>query len=218
MESTNNAGQQPPETPALSKSMKTPKNFQKALISDKVSTDKAITKLYTVSAVSVFFIIAQLIGGYLSGSIAIFADSAHLASDLLGFGIAIAGVKLSTRAASNHLSFGWHRAELVGTLVSIASIWIMTVWLLKEATERFFMEPMVQGKLMFIVAVMGLFFNIIQIKILHGGDTHFHLGEGFHSHDHDDHEHGHEHGHDHEHGHSHGHDHAVHSHAKVDDP
>lgn len=94
----------------------------------------------------------------------------------------------------------------------------MTVWLLKEATERFFMEPMVQGKLMFIVAVMGLFFNIIQIKILHGGDTHFHLGEGFHSHDHDDHEHGHDHGHDHEHGHSHGHDHAVHSHAKVDDP
>lgn len=149
----------------------------------------------------------------MSGSIAIFADSAHLASDLLGFGIAIAGVKLSTRAADKHLSFGWHRAELVGTLVSIASIWIMTVWLLKEATERFFMPPMVQGKLMFIVAVMGLVFNMIQIKILHGGDTHFHLGEGFHSHDHEEGEEG----HDHDHGHSHGHSHS-HAHAKVDEP
>ena len=50
---------------------------------------------------------------------------------------------------------------------------------------------------MFIVAVMGLIFNLIQIKILHGGDTHFHLGEGFHGHSHGDEE-------DHGHGHSHG--------------
>lgn len=49
---------------------------------------------------------------------------------------------------------------------------------------------------MFIVAVMGLIFNLIQIKILHGGDTHFHLGEGIHAHSHGDEEgdHGHSHG------------------------
>lgn len=195
------------DTPALT--MKTPINFEKRLIQDKETTQKAVSKLYLVSTVSVFFIIAQLIGGWLSGSIAIFADSAHLASDLLGFGIAIAGVKLSTLKADKHLSFGWHRAELVGTLVSIASIWIMTVWLLKEATGRFFMEPMVQGKLMFIVAVMGLIFNLIQIKILHSGDTHFHLGEGFHGHDEDEGEEG-----DHGHSHGHGHSHAGDAHAE----
>lgn len=168
----------------------------------------------------------------MSGSIAIFADSAHLASDLLGFGIAIAGVKLAEREANRHYSYGWHRAELVGTVMSIASMWIMTIWLLSEATGRFFMPPMVQGKLMFIVAVMGLIFNLIQIKILHGGDTHFHLGEGFHGHAHDGEEgHGHshggaakaidnaelkepladneDHGHSHaDHGHSHDHGHA----------
>lgn len=141
----------------------------------------------------------------MSGSIAIFADSAHLASDLLGFGIAIAGVKLAEKAADEDYSYGWHRAELVGTVMSIASMWIMTIWLLKEATARFFMPPMVQGQLMFIVAVMGLIFNLIQIKILHGGDTHFHLGEGFHGHSHDGEEgHGHSHGGDHGHGHGHG--------------
>jgi zinc transporter 2 len=55
---------------------------------------------------------------------------------------------------------------------------------------------------MFIVAVMGLIFNLIQIKILHGGDTHFHLGEGFHGHAHG--EEGEDHGHSHgNHGHAH---------------
>ena len=162
--------------------------------------------MLTVSAVSVFFIIAQLVGGYLSGSIAIFTDTAHLASDLLGFGISITALKLGQKDATHDLTFGWHRAEIIGTLVSIASIWIMTFWLLGEATQRFFMEPQVKGDLMLIVAVMGLFFNLIQMKILHSGDGHYHLG-GDHHHDHDHgHSHGHSHGHDH--GHSHGHSHS----------
>lgn len=120
-----------------------------------------MSKLYTVSFVSVFFIIAQLFGGYISGSIAIFADTAHLASDLIGFGIAIAGVKMAEKAADKDYSFGWHRAELVGTVMSISSIWIMTVWLIKEATNRFFMPPMVVGWLMLIAAIVGLIFNLI---------------------------------------------------------
>lgn len=82
---------------------------------------------------------------------------------MMGFVIAMAGIKLGERRSDAHMSFGYHRAELVGTLVSVISIWIMTIWLLVAATERFFIPPMVQGSLMFIVAVVGLFFNIIQI-------------------------------------------------------
>lgn len=52
-------------------------------------------KLCVVMFVSVFFITAQLIGGYLAGSIAIFTDSAHLASDMLGFGISILALTLA---------------------------------------------------------------------------------------------------------------------------
>lgn len=49
---------------------------------------------------------------------------------------------------------------------------------------------------MLIVAILGLIFNLIQMKILHSGDGHYHLG-GSHDHDHDDHDHGHSHGHSH---------------------
>ena len=168
-----------------------------------------LKKLITVTIVSCFFITAQLIGGYMSGSIAIFTDSAHLASDLMGFGISIIALNLGERDPNDHLTFGWHRAEVIGTLVSIASIWIMTVWLVGEASARFFSPPQVKGDLMLIVAVMGLVFNLIQMKILHSGDGHYHLG-GEHDHDHD-HGHGHGHDHGHSHGHDHGHDHG-HSH------
>lgn len=91
-----------------------------------------------MSIVSVFFITAQLIGGWLAGSIAIFTDSAHLASDMLGFGISILALTLAQKSASENLTYGWHRAEIIGTLVSVSSIWIMTGWLLVEATKRFF--------------------------------------------------------------------------------
>ena len=79
------------------------------------------------------------------------------------------------------MTYGWHRAEIIGTLVSVSTIWIMTVWLLVEATKRFFEPPQVKGDLMLIVAIMGLIFNLIQMKILHSGEGHYHLG-GEHDH------------------------------------
>ena len=84
-----------------------------------------------------------------------------MASDLLGFGISIISLGLGERNSDDHLTFGWHRAEVIGTLVSVATIWVMTVWLFVEATQRFFMPPTVHGDLMLIVAVMGLIFNLI---------------------------------------------------------
>lgn len=76
-------------------------------------------------------------------------------------------------------------------MISVATMWIMTIWLVYEATMRFFEPVEVKGLIMMIVAIISLFFNLIQIKILHQGDGHYHLGGG-------DHDHGHDHGHHHE--------------------
>lgn len=75
--------------------VKTPVNFDQRLAMQKESNNAAQKKLITVSIVSVFFITAQLIGGYMAGSIAIFTDSAHLASDMLGFGISIMALNMA---------------------------------------------------------------------------------------------------------------------------
>jgi len=128
----------------------------------KMPDAKANLKMLWCSLwVGFFFLVVQLAGGIISGSIAIFADSAHLASDLLGFVIAIIGINFAQKQSSETYSFGFHRAELVGTLVSIASIWVMTAWLLVEATKRFVKPEIVKADIMFFVAVAGLFFNLV---------------------------------------------------------
>ena len=169
---------------------------------DMKNYQASMKKLKCVSVVSVFFIICQCIGGYLANSIAIFTDTAHLASDLIGFAMSMIALKMTMREATKELTFGWHRAEIIGTMMSVIFLLTLTMWLLFEAINRIVKPQEVKGKEMIITAVMGLFFNLVQMKILHQGDGHYHLGGG---HDHD---HGHGHDHHHEGGHSHGHDHG----------
>jgi zinc transporter 2 len=133
----------------------------------KKANKTAQSQLYMASAVSLFFIVAQLIGGYMAGSIAILTDSAHLASDLIGFALSIASLKIAEKKADEKNSFGYHRAEIIGSVVSLSSIWIMTIFLVMAAFQRFFMPPQVNSNLMLPISIMGLVFNLIQMKILH---------------------------------------------------
>lgn len=73
--------------------------------------------------------IIEFIGGYISNSVAIMSDAAHLLSDLLSFGIGIISVKMSKRKKTNAYNFGYERAEVLGALLSIFMIWILTIWL-----------------------------------------------------------------------------------------
>jgi len=68
---------------------------------------------------------------------------------------------IAAKPATKSLSFGYHRAEVVGTLVSIIFIWGLTLWLVQEATWRIFYPKEVLGGTMLVVAVMGLIFNLI---------------------------------------------------------
>ena len=164
--------------------------------------DKAIRKLIWVCVICTIFMIIEIIGGYLANSIAIMSDAAHLLSDLLGFLISIISIYISRKVAKNNMSYGYHRAEIIGALVSIVLIWALTLWLLYEATLRIITPPLVDGFIMIIVSIIGFSFNVIMgIVLAKSGVAHSHgLKKCDHDHDHDhDHEHEHEHEHDHEH-------------------
>ena len=109
---------------------------------------------------------------------------------------------MAQKPATKSLTYGYHRSEIIGTLVSVIFIWGLTIWLVWEATLRIIVGSNVQGDIMFVVAVLGLAFNLIQMKILHSGDGHYHLGGGHH------HDHSHESDSSHDHGHVHKHKHA----------
>lgn len=132
-----------------------------------------------------------MIGGYLSNSIAIYTDCAHLATDMIGFMMSMLAMKISLNPTTQKMTFGWHRAEVIGTLMSVAFLIIITIWLVVEATGRFINPSPIEPKAMLITAVASIFMNLIMIKILHSGD----IGHHGHSHSHGD-----DHGHSHSHG------------------
>ena len=96
----------------------------------------------------------------MANSIAIFTDTAHLATDLIGFIISMVAMKISMKEASGEFTFGWKRAEIMGTLASVIFMVALTLWLLVEAIGRVVHPQKVHGERMLAVAIMCLCFNI----------------------------------------------------------
>ena len=113
----------------------------------------------------------EVVGGYLAGSLAVMTDAAHLLTDVAGFMISIFSLMVAKMAPTEALSFGFGRAEILGALLSVVIIWVLTGVLLYEAILRaqailrHSQKIPVEGKLMFIVATIGLVFNLVLLKI-----------------------------------------------------
>jgi len=153
-----------------------------------------------VSIIGVLFLISQIIGGVLSHSLAVLLDAAHVFSDILGFWVSLYALRVSIYPPTASLSYGYHRAEIVGALGSIGCIWVVTIILLIEAIERIVTPVAVNGQLMCIMGIVGFVQAAVIAAMLHyGGHGHSHGPDLGHSHSHGG--HGHSHG---GHGHSHG--------------
>uniref|UniRef100_A0A8C2IQH7 Proton-coupled zinc antiporter SLC30A8 n=1 Tax=Cyprinus carpio TaxID=7962 RepID=A0A8C2IQH7_CYPCA len=160
-------------------------------------------RLYVVSAVCLVFIVGEIIGGYFAGSLAVLTDAAHLLVDLTSFIISLCSLWLSSRPATCTLSYGWHRAEILGALLSVFTIWLVTGVLVYLAVERLIHNDFtIDGTIMLITSGCAVLANIIMAFTLHqSGHGHSHGGlSGGHSHDH-----GKEKGHSHDHGKENGH-------------
>lgn len=111
--------------------------------------------------VALVFLVAQVFLAEWSGSLAIMSDALHLCTDLIGYIVAIMAVCFSGKNANKNMSFGWHRAELLGTLITIFSIWIMSGMLIHEGIQRLHEKPKVIGWKMLIASTIGFTFNMI---------------------------------------------------------
>lgn len=136
------------------------------LIENTAANEDTLRKLWLVSAICLVFMAIEVTGGYLAGSIAIMSDAAHLFSDLLGFLISIVSIYISRRKATAQMSFGYHRAEVIGALVSVCIIWGLTLWLLYEASKRIMNPGEVNGFIMLLTAIIGFIFNIVMGTVL----------------------------------------------------
>jgi zinc transporter 2 len=95
-----------------------------------------MSKLLIVTGISLLFMSGEIVGGYLSGSLAIITDAAHMLSDVAGFSISYIAIYMGSRPSNNQMSFGYHRTEVLGALASIMLIWGIVIYLFIEAIHR----------------------------------------------------------------------------------
>ncbi|XP_030764030.1 zinc transporter 2 isoform X2 [Sitophilus oryzae] len=134
-----------------------------------IEDTKAFTKLIFAALFCFLFMIAELIGGYLAGSLAVMTDAAHLFSDLIGFLISILAIWLSRKSATKYMTYGYYRAEVLGAFLSVLTIWFLAAVFLVLALRRLYKEEYsINANTMIMVASLGLIVNIIMGAILHG--------------------------------------------------
>ena len=116
------------------------------------------------------FMFAEVIGGYISGSLALIADAGHMFSDGLALLLSWFAFKYSDKAADETRSFGWHRFQILAAFVNGLSLLLIAAWIIIEALQRFFHPIEVMATPMIIIAFGGVIINFIVFKILSGGD------------------------------------------------
>jgi cobalt-zinc-cadmium efflux system protein len=122
-----------------------------------LATALAITGAYTV---------VEVIGGLITGSLALLADAGHMLSDNFSLGLALFAFWLSAKPPTPERSFGYKRAEILAALVNGVTLVLISLWIFFEAYQRFQDPPEILGGWMMTVAVMGLFVNVAAAWVL----------------------------------------------------
>jgi cobalt-zinc-cadmium efflux system protein len=116
------------------------------------------------------FMIVEVVGGVLSGSLALLADAGHMVSDAAALGFSWAAMHYGRRPATAQLSYGYKRLEILAAFVNGCALFVIAAWIIVEAVQRFFAPVHVAGGMMLAVAFAGLASNIAAFFILHGGN------------------------------------------------
>jgi len=111
-------------------------------------------------------LIAELVGGILTGSLALLSDAAHVFLDILALALSYGAVRLAAQAPSEKHTYGFHRMKVIAAFVNGVTLIVVAIEIFREATVRFgHPEPVVAGP-MLVVAVIGLAANLIVALLL----------------------------------------------------
>lgn len=122
--------------------------------------------------VTLGFMVVEFAGGWLANSLALMTDAAHMLTDSGALLLSLFAIWLSQRPRNQKLTFGYHRAEILGALTSGLLIWALAGVLIFEALQRVHQPPEVLGTPVMIIALIGLMVNLVVMRTLHGHHHH----------------------------------------------
>src|SRR3989442_6622667 len=103
--------------------------------------------------------VVELVGGYLTNSLALISDAAHMFTDMAALGLTLFAIWICSRPASETKTFGYCRAEIRAALVNGVVLWLIVVFIVAEAGRRLHDPPPVSGRGLLALALAGLAVN-----------------------------------------------------------
>lgn len=134
--------------------------------SHAVVTDENSKKLTFALLLTSSFLVVEVVAGFITQSLALLSDAAHMFTDVAALAIALVAIKIGKLPADNKRTFGYQRFEILAALFNALMLFAVAIYILYEAYQRFSTPPEIQSMGMLIVASIGLVINLISMRIL----------------------------------------------------
>lgn len=123
-------------------------------------------RLAIALTVTIFILAGEVVGGYLSNSLALLSDAGHMVTDALAIALGLVAARISRRPADRNSTFGYQRVGLLAALINGLSLLVIAILIFHESYERFLSPPAVDIPVMLGIAVLGLAGNLAMAFIL----------------------------------------------------
>ncbi len=136
------------------------------------AADIGETRLILALLVNVLLTAAQIVGGVISGSLALVADALHNLSDAGSLGVALIARRIARRPVDELRTFGYQRAELIGALINLTALILIGLYLIYEAAVRYFNPQPIEGWLVVYIGAFALVADIATAMLTYAGAKH----------------------------------------------
>ena len=123
-------------------------------------------KLFWVTMLNALITLAEIVGGVISGSLALLSDAIHNLSDTLAIAISYFALKISKKERNQKKTFGYRRAQVIAAFINSSALVVISLFLIWESYKRILHPEEIKSTLMIIVALIGLFANLIAVWLL----------------------------------------------------
>ena len=135
------------------------------------ASDAPVRSLRIALVLTATLLVVEVIGGFLSNSIALLADAGHMLTDVAALALALFVAWFSKQPETPQKTYGYLRWEILAAFLNGATLLMISAWILWEAASRFRAPAAIQGGLMLTVATGGLIINIIAARVLVGSSA-----------------------------------------------
>jgi len=134
------------------------------------ANEKNLRRVLIALVLTGLFMVVEIAGGIISGSLALLADAGHMLTDTMALALAAMAFHVSKRPPDGKLTFGYQRFQILAAFVNGISLLAIVGWILFEAVQRFLNPNEILGETMLVVAAAGLLVNMVSFAVLHSGD------------------------------------------------